>query len=110
MPDPEPRPEQRVSGTPTEIAIRWMFGQPFNNVMLIAIYLSLAWGARYCAMEAVPAHLQMIQKGYESLEKSHQDERNEMRSMYDKWFDRVANGPSHATAMPESPESTSANN
>jgi hypothetical protein len=84
--------------------ISWAAGQPFNNLLLAAIFGGLAWGAHYCITIAVPAHLQMIQKGYETLDKAHQDERHEMRSMYDKWFDRVAKSPSHAAAYgPEQP-------
>lgn len=88
-------------GTPTEIAVRWMFGQPFNNVMLIAIFSGIAWFAHYSVTVAVPSHLKMIQQGYETLDKAHQTERHEMRAMYDKWFDRVATPPKreHASTV-----------
>lgn len=89
---------------PTESVIRWLAGQPFNNVLLISILASVAWGMRYSITIAIPAHLEQIQNGYETLDKAHQIERSEMRSMYDKWFDRVAASSSHATAAgPESP-------
>ena len=103
-------PDTKVTGTSTEIALKWLFGQPFNNVMLIAIFAGLAWSGHYCVTIAIPAHLQQIQQGYETIDKAHQIERSELRSMYDKWFDRVASGPSHAASMRELTDPTSANN
>ena len=85
-----PDSEHKSGGTPTDRALTWVFGQPFNNVMLIAIFSGIAWFAHYSVTIAVPAHLKMIQQGYESLDQNHFTERHEMRAMYDKWFDRVA--------------------
>lgn len=79
--------------TPTESAVKWLAGQSFNNILLIAILTAIGWGSHYGLTIAVPAHLRMIQSGYETLDKSHQTERGEMRLMYDKWFDRIVSRP-----------------
>ena len=104
MPDSEPK------GTTTELAIKWVFGQPFNNVMLIAIFAGIAWISHYCITIAIPSHLKMIQQGYETINTSNQLERHEMRAMYDKWFDRVASEPTNHAATPENPDTTAVNN
>jgi hypothetical protein len=87
----------------TEIAVRWLFGQPFNNVLLIAILGAIAWGTRYGVTTAIPAHLKQIQDGYEMLDQSHKDERGELTKIYDKWFDRIES--SHA-AEADGPDET----
>jgi hypothetical protein len=102
--------DQKATGNATEIALKWMFGQPFNNVMLIAIFSGIAWFAHYSVTIAVPSHLKMIQQGYESLDKTHHAERSEMRLMYDKWFDRIAAQDRNAHAATVDPPSTSENN
>ncbi len=75
--------------TVTTRALDWVAGQPFNNVLLIAIFLSIGWIGHYSMTNAIPRHLEQIQKGYESLTESHRDERERTMQMYDRWMDRT---------------------
>lgn len=73
-------------------AVDWLLGQPFNNVLLVAILGSIAYGFYYGVTVAVPAHLQLIQQGYREMEQSHKEERQQIMNMYDRWVNRGANG------------------
>ena len=84
---------------PIEV-IKWLSGQPFNNVLLLAILAALGWGAHYSVTVAVPSHLKQIQEGYKEVisevhskhetERSHlHEERERILETYDKWFDRI---------------------
>lgn len=81
--------DQRLNSNAADAAVKWLFGQPFNNVLLIAILVSIGWGTHYGVTTAIPAHLKQIQDGYELLDKSHTIERAELTKIYDKWFDRL---------------------
>lgn len=78
-------------------AVDWLLGQPFNNVLLVAILGSIAYGFYYGVTVAVPAHLQMIQQGYREMEQSHKEERQQTMQMYDRWVNRSI-GESHGQA------------
>jgi hypothetical protein len=69
--------------------IQWAAGQPFNNVLLLLILFAIAWSARFAVTVAIPIHLKQIQEGYESLQKSHREERESALKTYDKWVDRI---------------------
>ena len=58
-----------------ELAAKWLFGQPFTNVLLVALLSVTGWLGQYTITKAIPEHLSTIQEGYESLESSHVDER-----------------------------------
>jgi len=68
--------------------ITWAAGQPFNNVLLLAILGCIMWGGWFCITTVIPKHLEQIQKGYESLTESHRDERERTQQLYDKWISR----------------------
>ncbi len=67
----------------------WVAGQPFNNVLLLAIFVAIGWIGHYSMTTAIPAHLNQIQKGYESLTESHRDERERTQQLHDKWMNRT---------------------
>ncbi len=67
-------------------AVEWMLGQPFNNVLLFSILAAIAWTGHYCVTVAIPAHLKIIQEGYEKIEESHRNERVETMKIYDRWL------------------------
>jgi hypothetical protein len=73
----------------TAQVIAWAAGQPFNNVLLMAILFSIGWGGYYTVTVGIPKHLEQIQKGYESLTESHRDEREQTLQLYDKWMNRT---------------------
>jgi hypothetical protein len=81
--------------SPTSRALDWVAGQPFNNVLLIAIFLSIGWIGHYSMTTAIPAHLEQIQNGYESLHESHRDERERTQQMYDRWMNRTGDSDLH---------------
>jgi len=83
------------------LVVQWVVGQPFNNVLLLAIFIAIGYigyyGAQF-AQHSIPAHLKQIQAGYEEIEKSNREERDKARvdsreerketmQMYDKWHD-----------------------
>ena len=73
----------------TAQVIAWAAGQPFNNVLLLAILCAIGWGGYYTVTVGIPSHLQQIQKGYESLTESHRDEREQTLQLYDRWMNRT---------------------
>jgi hypothetical protein len=82
-------PDQEQSQSPQAIVIKWLFGQPFNNVILIMIFGALGYGMNYAITIAIPAVVKQIQDGYETIDTANRIERLETRVMYDKWFDRL---------------------
>ncbi len=56
------------------IFAEWLTSQSFNNVLLLAILVSIAAGVKYTLDVAIPSHLKMIQSGYEKQEASHERE------------------------------------
>lgn len=73
----------------TSQIVTWAAGQPFNNVLLLAIFVAIGWIGYYSMTTAIPSHLNQIQKGYESLTESHRDERERTQQLYDKWMNRT---------------------
>jgi hypothetical protein len=69
-------------------AVAWVAGQPFNNVLLVAILFCIGWGGYYTVTVGIPSHLQQIQQGYESLTESHRDERERTLELYDRWMNK----------------------
>lgn len=70
--------------------IAWAAGQPFNNVLLLAIFGFMAYGTYFAMNFAIPKHLEQIQKGYQSLTESHREERKELRETYGQWMKKEA--------------------
>lgn len=60
--------------TPTDAAISWVTSQSFNNVLLLALVLTMIVGIKYL-LDAIPGHISAIQQGYERVEQSHREER-----------------------------------
>lgn len=73
------------------IAVQWATGQPFNNVLLIAIFCGGAYAGHYLMTVAIPSHLKQIQDGYERIEESHKADRQLIIEQYDKWFQSIRN-------------------
>lgn len=73
----------------------WATSQSFNNILLCAILMAIGWGGWYTVTTAIPAHLRMIQMGYETIIEEHRQERGRTIDAYDKWIDRIS---SHADA------------
>lgn len=67
----------------------WIAGQPFTNVLLTSILASVGWTAYYSVTTAIPAHLQMIQSGYERINQHHREDRTSLMQQHEKWLDRV---------------------
>lgn len=68
--------------------VAWAAGQPFNNVLLLAILGAIMWGGWFAMTTAIPSHLKQIQQGYESLTNAHREERKELRETYGQWMQR----------------------
>jgi hypothetical protein len=79
--------------------ITWAAGQPFNNVLLLAILFCIGWGGYYTVTTGIPKHLEQIQKGYESLTESHRDERERTQQLYDKWMNRTSIENTHGSKV-----------
>ena len=52
--------------------IDWVKGQPFNNVLIMALLLMIGWLGFYGITSAIPEHIKAIQTGYERIETSHE--------------------------------------
>lgn len=81
----------------TSQVVAWAAGQPFNNVLLLAILGSIMWGGWFAMTTAIPSHLKQIQEGYESLSNSHREERKELRETYGQWMNKQTTA-SHSAA------------
>lgn len=69
-----------------DIVVKYVAGQPFNNMLLIAILTMIGWLGHYALTIAIPEHLRQIQSGYETLNTSHEAERGRTLEMYDRWL------------------------
>ena len=104
----QPQQDTTTLGT---LAARWLFGQPFTNVLLVAHLACVAWIAYYGITQAIPAHLKAIQEGYLTIEEHHSAERKYTLEMFDKWFGGRPNksdlrGNSDDNDEPDAPAST----
>lgn len=80
----------------------WVAGQPFNNVLLLAILGCIIWSGWFAMTTAIPGHLKQIQDGYKSLTEAHREERKELRETYSQWMQRTnANLKAAPTAVTE---------
>lgn len=68
--------------------VRWLLGQEASTVLLFLILGAIAWFAKYCLDVAVPAHLRMIQSGYEQVATRHSAEVRELRETFEKASER----------------------
>lgn len=68
--------------------VRWLLGQEANTILLFLILGAIAWFAKYCLDVAVPAHLRMIQSGYEQITTRHSAEVRELRETFEKASER----------------------
>jgi hypothetical protein len=68
--------------------VRWLFGQEANTILLFLILGSIAWFAKYCVDTAVPAHLRMIQTGYERVASQHAAEVRDLRESFERTAER----------------------
>lgn len=66
----------------------WLAGQPFNNVLLVAILGVLCYGAYWTVNNAVPAHLRQIQAGYAEQAGSYERVSKHRDETYDKADER----------------------
>ena len=87
----------------TSQVVSWAAGQPFNNVLLLAILGSIMWGGYFAMTTAIPSHLQQIQTGYEALTNAHREERKELRETYSQWMHKQPTA-AHAGAVTSSVE------
>ncbi len=69
-----------------EQVVGYVAGQPFNNVLLLAILAVIGWLGHYGLTTAIPKHLEQIQDGYEKLSISHENERTRTLEVYDRWL------------------------
>jgi hypothetical protein len=99
MPEDNDKPTSwfQVGVAATASWSKWMQSQSFNNVLLVAILVSLGWGTYWTMSEAIPMHIKTIQTGYKEIEannrdmikdldEAHREERREMLNMFDRWF------------------------
>lgn len=78
---------EETKSIPSQV-LSWAAGQPFNNVLLMAILGAIGWAGYYTVTLAIPAHLKQIQDGYQSLTDAHREERKELRETYGQWMQK----------------------
>jgi len=66
------------------IAANWLLGQPFNNVILVAILSGGAWAFWYGVTKAIPDHLNTIQVGYEKIETRQSEQLTSQQAAFEK--------------------------
>lgn len=66
------------------IAANWLLGQPFNNVILVAILAGGAWVTHYGMTKAIPDHLTTIQIGYEKIETRQSEQLTSQQAAFEK--------------------------
>jgi hypothetical protein len=54
------------------LALRWLSGQSFTNVLLVLILCAFVWFVDKAMNMWIPAHIAQLQSGYERIEKSHE--------------------------------------
>lgn len=63
--------------TVREAILFWMAKQGVIALALFALMAMVAWTGRYAVMEGIPNVVNQIQAGYEKMERSHREEREE---------------------------------
>lgn len=73
--------------------ISWAKGQPYNNLLLSAIFAVMCWTGHYAVTVAIPSHLKQIQEGYREItvdmQERHQQEREQAIKTYDRWIEWI---------------------
>lgn len=90
-------PDESKSNLTSQV-VAWAAGQPFNNVLLLAILGAIMWGGWFAMTTAIPSHLKQIQQGYESLTEAHREERKELRETYGQWMQKQTTAAHSATS------------
>lgn len=75
--------------TPTIVGIvheiiEYVKGQPFNNVLVMLVLFVNGYCGYYLINYGVPAHLKMIQEGYERINMQHSDELKRLEQSFDR--------------------------
>ena len=82
-----------MSDTPNksipQLAAEWASGQPFTNVLLVALLGMIGWLGYYSLTVAIPEHLKQIQEGYERIEADDRADRGVIRDQYEKWLEKI---------------------
>lgn len=78
----------REDFSPVKLAMDWLKGQPFQNVMSVLL-LAVVSALGYCAIyDLIPAERQAIQHMIESIEHQHTEQVNRISQSFDKALDR----------------------
>jgi len=93
-----------------EIAAHWLFGQPFNNVLLVVILAGGAWVTYYGMTRAIPDHLLTIQAGYEKIETRQTEQLKDQQATFEKVLDRVFEKRMATTAAAPGPNPSEGTN
>lgn len=67
----------------------WVKGQPFNNVLIMALLCMIGWLGWYAITKAIPDHLTTIQTGYERIETRQTEQLKDQQQTFEKVLDRV---------------------
>ena len=93
-----------------EMAANWLLGQPFNNVLLVAILSSGGWAFWYGVTKAIPDHLMTIQSGYEKIETRQTEQLKDQQQTFEKVLDRVFERRAATTAAAPGPNPSEGTN
>lgn len=85
---PDPTNNQPRSAGLVENITRWLSGQPFNNVMLFAIFAAGCYGVYWAGATAIPMHLKQIQSGYEQINQQNVKDLEQSRAVFERVSDR----------------------
>lgn len=83
---------ESTKATLAKSAASWLLGQPFNNVLLVAILWAIGYGGYFLINTGIPAHLRTIQDGYERLAVQHSTERQTTESNHTRQIERIVTG------------------
>lgn len=71
-----------VSKDSIDTVVKWLLGQPFTNLLLIAMLSGGGWTVWYGLTIAIPSHLQALQMGYDRNSDADAKQRAEDRATH----------------------------
>lgn len=97
-----------VSAESTKGLLEWVKGQPFNNLMAVALLGVISWLGYYTLTAVIPEERKAIFEGIHRVEENHTSNVKTMSETYERMLDRVSENKHENKHEKKPSESTAA--